>query len=196
MMLMAKLLMLAAGTVQPPMERRPERAPEPKRDSRPQERPRDDRPMDRKPIPPEPPERDRGPDRNREQAKPNPVDRWILTLIDNMTDPHDTIRDSARAGLVTAGHRALPHLRGIASECDSAKAVAAQKVMAEIVRAHGAPPGSMPSGTMRSFGGGGGSMMGGGFGGPDRNPNPPRGFGGPPDRPQSNDRKESPPKRD
>jgi hypothetical protein len=60
------------------------------------------------------------------------VDGWLQTLAERITDPHDTIRDSARAGLVAAGKRAVPLLERLAESGDDARATAARKVLDQI----------------------------------------------------------------
>lgn len=62
------------------------------------------------------------------------VEGWLRTLAERITDPHDTIRDSARAGLVAAGKRAVPLLERLADSGDDARATAARKVLEEIER--------------------------------------------------------------
>src|SRR5262249_44678237 len=79
---------------------------------------------------PKPPPRDGG----REQpAKADPaVEAWVKLLAEKMTDRHDTIRESARQGLVAVGRPALPILRRLADSDDGAAAEAARKVIARI----------------------------------------------------------------
>ena len=91
------------------------------------------------------------------------VDAWLGTLAERITDPHDTIRDSARAGLVAAGKRAVPMLERIAQGGDDARATAARKVLDEIERREGrrGPVGGF--GGSRGFGGNTGGF-GSGFG--------------------------------
>jgi len=67
------------------------------------------------------------------------VDAWVKTLTDKMNDPHDTIRDSARAALVAVGAPALPALKKLAEGNDEAKAVAARKLIAQIEGGPGQP---------------------------------------------------------
>jgi hypothetical protein len=181
------------SVLQPPTERRPmPDRPQERPGNRPQERPGDrppdrpsSRPADRagRPddAPPErrgapdrrpdgPPERSGGPARGRGEPGPNPaVEAWIKTLAEKIADPHDTIRNSARAALVTMGPRAAPILKGMAEEGETARAVAAKNVLEEIHRNHPAPP--MPRGAMNfgrmgmsrivegMFGGSGGGVM-------------------------------------
>src|SRR5260370_11572804 len=66
-------------------------------------------------------------------AKPDPaVEAWVKILGDKMTDRHDTVRDSARAALVSIGKPALPSLQKLADSDDGATATAAKRVMARI----------------------------------------------------------------
>jgi|GEM_PF-2824392 len=60
------------------------------------------------------------------------VEAWSKTLIERINDPHDTVRDSARAGLVAVGRPALALLRPIAEGEDGALATAATKVIDRI----------------------------------------------------------------
>lgn len=64
------------------------------------------------------------------------VEAWIKTLAEKITDPHDEIRDSARAALAVIGRPALPTLQGLANGNDGAKATAAHKIMEAIEQAH------------------------------------------------------------
>src|SRR5262245_18480838 len=52
------------------------------------------------------------------------VEVWIKTLAEKITDRHDTIRDSAREGLVAVGRAALPTLRKLAEGDDGVTAEA------------------------------------------------------------------------
>jgi hypothetical protein len=124
--------------------------------------------------PPEP----RGGDRRGERRPDNQVDAWVKTLAAKITDPHDEIRDSARAGIVAVGEAALPTLKGLADGDDAAKATAAKKLIRAI---EGPRPTRTVAGRppMGGFPGG----MGGGFGafnrvGPDGPPTGGRGSGG------------------
>ncbi|MCI0705222.1 MAG: hypothetical protein L0241_29530 [Planctomycetia bacterium] len=94
------------------------------------------------------------------------VDAWVKTLVDKMNDPHDVIRDSARAALIAVGPPALPTLRRLAGGTDEAKAVAARKLIAAIER--GGQPGQpgRPGGGAGGIGGGPGFPGPGGPGGP------------------------------
>lgn len=98
-----------------------------------------------------------------EKADPQ-VDAWVKTLTDKMNDPHDAIRESARAALVAVGGPALPALKQLAGGND-AKSFTARRLVQQIERA-GFP------------GPGGGGLTGGGFGVPGSFGNP-GGFGGP-----------------
>ncbi|HEY1191632.1 MAG TPA: hypothetical protein VGE74_28625, partial [Gemmata sp.] len=74
------------------------------------------------------------------------VDAWVAILVSKITDPHDTVRDSARGALVGVGPAAIPALQKLADGDDPAKAVAARKLIAAIGgRGPGAPgrPGPM-----------------------------------------------------
>jgi Spy/CpxP family protein refolding chaperone len=57
------------------------------------------------------------------------VEAWMKTLAEKITDPHDEIRDSARAGLVAVGKPALATLRQLANGDDGAKVTAATKLI-------------------------------------------------------------------
>jgi hypothetical protein len=65
------------------------------------------------------------------------VDAWLAILLTKITDPHDTVRDSARGAIVAVGSGALPALKKLADGDDSAKAVAARKMIAAIERHSG-----------------------------------------------------------
>lgn len=82
-----------------------------------------------------------------EKADPQ-VEVWVKTLTDKMNDPHDAIRESARAALVAVGNPALPALRGLAGGND-AKAFTARRLVQQIERGPGmggfAGPGAFPS---------------------------------------------------
>ena len=60
------------------------------------------------------------------------VDAWLKTLLEKITDPHDTVRESARGAIVAVGPPALPALQKLADGDDAAKAVAARKLIAAI----------------------------------------------------------------
>jgi hypothetical protein len=64
------------------------------------------------------------------------VDAWLVVLLAKLTDPHDTVRDSARGAIVAVGAPALPALQKLADGDDPAKAVAARKLIAAI-HSHG-----------------------------------------------------------
>ena len=119
----------------------------------------------------------RGAPMGEHRADPKPdaqVDAWVKTLTDKMNDPHDTIRDSSRAGIITVGRAALPSLKKLAEGDDGAKATAAKRLMEAIERGpmHGMPGmgGGMPSGPMPPFGGRGGIIGGAGPRGEGRRP--------------------------
>jgi len=79
------------------------------------------------------PKRDGGERKSSEPVKADPaVDAWVKVLLEKLTDPHDTVRDSARAGLVTVGRQAVPSLQKLADGEDGAKATAARKLIGEI----------------------------------------------------------------
>lgn len=124
------------------------------------------------------PEGERRPDSRSESQ----VDAWVRTLAEKMTDPHDTIRESARAGLIAAGPAALPILRRVAEGDDEARATAARRLIDAIER--GGPRGMMPGGPRGFqppfFGGFGG------FGGRGPDARPP--FGRGPERPRDGER--------
>lgn len=99
------------------------------------------------------------------------VEAWLQVLVERMNDPHDTIRDSARAGIVAIGPPALPLLHRLAEGPDSAKAVAARRLISAIEQHHRGP--GMP-GAPGPIGPGGPGFPGGGPMGPGRGPaNPP-----------------------
>lgn len=119
------------------------------------------------------PKRDEPKRGERPQPKADPtVEAWLRVLLDKITDPHDTVRDSARGAVVGVGRPAVPALERLANGDDPAKAVAARKLLAEIERGPRGPMGGPPFG---------GPPMGPMFGGP-RGPMGPMGpmFGGPP----------------
>jgi hypothetical protein len=106
-----------------------------------------------------------------EHADPQ-VEAWVKTLTDKMNDPHDAIRESARAALMAVGGPALPALRQLAAGND-AKAFTARRLVQQIEQNAGGP-GRPP-----------------GFGGPGGPPGDPR-FGpmpqgGAPGRPTAGD---------
>ncbi len=102
------------------------------------------------------------------------VDAWVKTLIEKITDPHDTVRESARGALVGVGPAALPALQRLAEGDDSAKAIAARKLINAITRGGpqggpgqpGQPGGNRPGGGGGPGGPGMGPMGGPGFPGP------------------------------
>jgi hypothetical protein len=111
------------------------------------------------------------------------VDAWVGVLIGKITDPHDTIRDSARGALVGVGRPALPALQRLADGDDGAKAVAAKKVIAMIEHTSGrGPMAGPPMGGRGGDGGRGGEGDRGRGGEGDRGPGRPGfpGAGGPP----------------
>jgi hypothetical protein len=104
------------------------------------------------------------------------VDAWLKVLLEKITDPHDTVRDSARGAIVAVGSPAIPALQKLADGGDPAKAVAARKLITAI---QGRPTsqgrerpgmGPMAPGMRPDFFGG---QRGRGFGPGDRG----RGFG-------------------
>jgi len=132
------------------------------------------------------------PREGRDKGKPAPgradpaVEAWLKTLTDKMTDRHDTLRDSARAGIIAIGQPALPALRKLAESDDDATATAARKLIQHIQ--HGPPfPGGTPMGGQPGapgpggpgFPGGGPGGGPGGPGGPGGGPGFPGGPGGP-----------------
>jgi len=90
----------------------------------------------------------------RGEARVDPaVTAWVKILVDKITDPHDEIRDSARAALVAVGRPALATLQPIVTGSDGAKATAARKLVDAIeatqqrtppvtARANDRPPGA------------------------------------------------------
>jgi hypothetical protein len=79
---------------------------------------------------------------DRRPERPDPaVEAWVKVLTERITDPHDTIRDSARAGVIAVGPAALPALHRLAEGDDAAKATAARKLIAHIEHGQGAPGG-------------------------------------------------------
>jgi len=89
------------------------------------------------------------------------VDAWLKVLLEKITDPHDTVRDSARGAVVAIGPAAIPALQKLAEGNDPAKAVAAQKLIHAIHQHHGhgqhgpGGPGGPGHGFGHSFGMGG-----------------------------------------
>jgi hypothetical protein len=87
--------------------------------------------------PPERKGRDEKRDPMSERPAPRPdaaVDAWVKVLVEKIADPHDTVRDSARAALVHVGPQAVPALKKLADGDDTVKAVAARNVIAMIER--------------------------------------------------------------
>ena len=83
-------------------------------------------------------------DRKGGPERPDPaVEAWLKVLTEKMADPHDTVRDSARAALVAVGREAVPALEVVADGTDPARATAARRVIAQIDRGRGpdGPPG-------------------------------------------------------
>ena len=83
----------------------------------------------------------------------------MKTLLDKITDPHDTVRDSARGAVVAVGPAAIPALQKLADGDDAAKATAARKLIGAIHSHHGGPgmggmPGMNPGGRGPGFPGG------------------------------------------
>ena len=114
----------------------------------------------------------------KEEPKKDPnIDAWAETLVSKIADRSDTIRDSARAGLVALGHAALPALKKAADGSDLPTAEAARKVIGRIEHKGHRGPGTMgaPGGPKR-VGPGGPKHFG--PGGPGAfGPGGPRGFG-------------------
>lgn len=103
------------------------------------------------------------------------VDAWLGVLLAKITDPHDTVRDSARGAVVAVGPPALPALEKLANGDDAAKAVAARKLIGAITGNRGPQGQPGPRGPQGpAFGGPG--PMGPQFGG--MGPRGPQ-FGGP-----------------
>ncbi|QEL17359.1 hypothetical protein [Limnoglobus roseus] len=112
---------------------------------------------------PEDQPRDRAGDRRDERKGSSEVESWVKTLAEKITDPHDTVRDSARAALVAVGPPALPLLRKLADGDNDAKATAAKKLIAAIDRGNARSP--APTGVRGQFPPRGGQGFGpGGFG--------------------------------
>lgn len=107
------------------------------------------------------------------------VDAWLRVLIEKITDPHDTVRESARGAIVAVGDPALPMLHRLADGDDPAKAVAARKMIQAIEGRRG-PPGQPGRPGFDGFGGFGGPGFPGlgNFGPPGKGPNRPGGMGG------------------
>ncbi|MFM8272110.1 MAG: hypothetical protein ACKODX_07205, partial [Gemmata sp.] len=83
-----------------------------------------------------------GDDKKGQPPKPDAtVDAWVKVLLERITDPHDTVRDSARGALVAVGPPAVPALEALAGGNDPAKAVAARKIIGAIHAHHGLQPG-------------------------------------------------------
>lgn len=107
------------------------------------------------------------------------VDAWLRVLVEKVTDPHDTVRDSARGAIVSIGHPALPTLHRLADGEDPAKAVAARKLIHAIEEHHG-PRAQPDRPTFSGFRGPGfpGLPGMGNFGPQGKGPNRPGGKGG------------------
>jgi hypothetical protein len=104
------------------------------------------------------------------------VEAWLAILLAKITDPHDTVRDSARGAVVAVGQPALPALQKLADGDDSAKAVAARKLITAIQGHSGTGPGAAPVPGGRGVGFGGFGF--GGMSGPGAEPKGPGGWGG------------------
>lgn len=99
------------------------------------------------------------------------LEAWVKTLTDKMNDPHDAIRESARAAIVAVGPPAAQVLAKLAEGSD-AKAFTAQRLLQQIARG-GAVGGRDPN--ARDGGGrepGGREPAGRDPGGRDANPLP------------------------
>ena len=107
------------------------------------------------------------------------VDAWVKVLIEKITDPHDTVRDSARGALVGVGPPAIPALQALTDGNDPAKAVAARKLINTIQGNRGGQAAGQPEQRRPGFGGPGGMGFGpGGFGRPGMPGKGPMGFPG------------------
>ena len=121
----------------------------------------------------------------KEEPKKDPnIDAWADTLVSRIADRSDTIRDSARAGLVALGHAALPALKKAAEGSDLPTAEAARKVIGRIE--HKGGPGAFGPGRPNHIGpgtpGGPGAFRPGAFGPRAFGHGRPRAFG--PGRPE------------
>ncbi|WP_439621835.1 hypothetical protein [Gemmata sp.] len=115
-----------------------------------------------------------------ERPAPRPdatVDAWVKVLVEKIADPHDTVRDSARAALVHVGPQAVPALKKLADGDDTVKAVAARNVIAMIER--GPQPGRPGRGDPMGPGGERPGQAGERPGGDRPGPGGPMGPGGP-----------------
>ncbi|HMF20042.1 MAG TPA: hypothetical protein VKE98_22740 [Gemmataceae bacterium] len=74
-----------------------------------------------------------------EEKANSTVTAWVQVLAKNIADRHDTVRESARAALVSVGKPALPTLKQIAAGKDDAAADAARRLIARI-QADDSPP--------------------------------------------------------
>lgn len=117
-------------------------------DKKADDRKKDDRKVDDKKKDDRRPD-DRRADEKRADEKKGPapkadavVDAWVKTLLEKITDPHDTVRESARGAVVAVGPAAVPALQRLADGDDAAKAVAARKLIGAI---QGRGPGGPPS---------------------------------------------------
>lgn len=99
------------------------------------------------------------------------VEAWVKMLAEKITDPHDEIRDSARAALVTVGHPAIGMLKSLESGSDGAKATAARKLINAIETMHPRAPVATARGDTPSPGAPRGEGRP-GFPGPGAGPNP------------------------
>ena len=141
---------------------------------RPREEPRREQPREaQRERPREEPRREQPRNPESPRAGRSHVEEWMRMLAEHMIDPHDTVRDSARAALVAIGEPAIPMLRNMANGPDDARAVAARKVIEAIERSHRRPGPAPYAGRPGPVGGPETARMSGGFGGP-------MGRGGPP----------------
>ena len=86
------------------------------------------------------------------------VDAWVKVLVEKIADPHDTVRENARAALVHVGPQAIPTLRKLVDGDDNVKSVAARNVIAMIER--GPQLGRPGMGGAGGVGGGAGGIAG------------------------------------
>jgi Spy/CpxP family protein refolding chaperone len=128
----------AASLAQPPGGEGPRdrKGPQPDRKGAPGGDEKKGRPFAEKRNGPPPGERGRGP------AKADAsVEAWVKVLTDKMNDPHDTVRDSARAALLAVGPEAVPALQKLTEGDDSAKAATARKLIGAIAGSQRGPGG-------------------------------------------------------
>lgn len=64
------------------------------------------------------------------------AEAWVQVLAEKMNDPHDVVRESARAALMDIGPAAIPTLEKVAGGGDAAKAANARRFIGHIHMYH------------------------------------------------------------